>query len=161
MADGLNFFTLNVRSIAGDNKRKELVTWFEGKPKGILFLQETHSQESKIKQWEEDFNGKFFYSHGTTSSRGAAIVVPNNISLEVIDISHDDNGRFLILHGIVNGEELVLISVYFPTKGFQQAQIETLGSLKDTILTYENKNIIIGGDFNIALDPNLYKKRRE
>ena len=158
MVDSLDFFSLNVRSIANDKKRKELATWFKGKPKGILFLQETHSQESKIKQWEEDFNCKFICSHGTASSKGAAIVVPNNFSLEVRDISHDDDGRFVILHATVNGEELVLISVYFPTKGFQQAQIQTLNSLKDKITNFENKNIIIGGDFNVALDVNLDKK---
>ena len=37
-------------------------------PKGILFLQETHSSLETEKKWIDDFKDKIYYSHDKTNS---------------------------------------------------------------------------------------------
>ena len=73
MADCINFYTVNVRSLAGSKKCQELSQWFKGKPQGILMMQETHSQEEYLNSWQQSWNSKFYCSHGARNARGVAL----------------------------------------------------------------------------------------
>ena len=42
-------------------------------PKGILFLQETHSSVETEKKWIDDFKDKIYYSYGKTDTWGVLI----------------------------------------------------------------------------------------
>ncbi len=83
--------TLNVRSIANYNKRKTLFDWLNQKSTGIYLLQETHSTSDDIEKWQKEWNSKFYCSHGSTSSRGVAIVVPNSLEHDIHEIKTDNN----------------------------------------------------------------------
>ena len=56
----------------------------------VLFLQETHFSVEKEKQWSDNFEGKIFYSHGTTNSCCVAIAFLGSKSLEVVEKKNDD-----------------------------------------------------------------------
>ena len=157
MGSTINFVTLNVRSVANQVKRNSIFQWLNEKHKGIYFLQETHSIPQSIDMWQKESNSKFFCSHGSTNSKGVAIVIPNSYSFEQHSIKTDGNGRIVILHATILGEELVLANVYFPTKDFQKDQCNTLTNLLEMLSDYVGKSLIIGGDFNIALDLDLDK----
>ena len=139
MASTINFVTLNVRSVANQVKRKSIFQWLNQKHKGIYFLQETHSVLESIDTWQKECNSKFYCSHGSTNSKGVAIAIPNSYSLEQHSIKTDANGRIVILHITILGEELVLANVYFPTKDSQKDQNNTLTNLFEMLSEYASK----------------------
>ena len=54
-------------------------------------------------------------------------------------------------------ETLVISNVYFPTKDIQSEPIALLEKLESILNSFEDETIILGGDFNIVLDP-IYDK---
>ena len=65
----LNFLSKNVNGLKSSKKRIKMFEYFREKISNHgIFLQETHSSEDTINKWRNDFNGEFFYSHGSTSS---------------------------------------------------------------------------------------------
>ena len=56
-----NFLTNNVKGLQSTKKRLKLFNFLKNKmgPKGILFLQETHSSLETEKKWIDDFETKF------------------------------------------------------------------------------------------------------
>ena len=158
MVEKLTISTLNVRSLADDKKRECIREWFMKNHKGVMFLQETHSCENTIAKWTREWNSKFYCSHGTTKSRGVAIIIPNNIEHSVENVFSDTFGRVIGIECKFGNEEYILINCYFPTKDKQQEQLATLNSLRDMLLPHADKSIILGGDFNVVLDPLLDKQ---
>ena len=64
-----------VNGIQSTKKRLKMIQHFKNKllPQGILFLQETHSNESNEASWRDEFNVTLFFSHGLSNSCGFLI----------------------------------------------------------------------------------------
>ena len=62
-------------------------------PKGILFLQETHSSLETEKKWIDDFEDKIYYSLGKTNSCGVLIAFYGNLNIYVKNKVNDNDGR--------------------------------------------------------------------
>ena len=92
----MNIVSFNVNGISHKNKR---IPIFEklAKLNAIAFLQETHSTNKTEKIWKDDWLGNIFFSHGSSNSKGVAILIPNNIQFDIQDKITDSEGRFLIL----------------------------------------------------------------
>lgn len=69
----LNFFINDVKELQSNKTRLRLLNFLKNKvgPKGIFFLQETHSSVEIEKKWIDDFNEKNCYSLGLYNSFGA------------------------------------------------------------------------------------------
>ena len=104
-----NFLSNNVKGLQSSKKRLKLFNFLKNKigPKGILFLQETHSSVETEKKWIDDFKDKIYYSHGNLN-----ICVKNKV--------HDNDGRVLILDATINGSDYLLINVYNVNTGIEQ-----------------------------------------
>ena len=61
--------SFNCRGIRNKNKRILIFNWLITSYPGIIFLQETHSAKEDENQGQQEWNGKIFYSHGTTNSK--------------------------------------------------------------------------------------------
>ena len=61
-----NFLSNNVKGLQSSKKRLKLFQYFKNKvsPKGILFLQETHSSKVTEKIWSDKFHGDLFFHLG-------------------------------------------------------------------------------------------------
>ena len=158
MANSISFSTLNVRSIAADKKRESFKGWIDKYHRGILFLQETHADETMLIKWQKDWPYQIYVSNGTKRSGGVAILIPDDIDHKIRWRHNDNSGNLIILGLTINDEDLTLANCYFPTKDKQTEQLILLETLKDVLIQHENESIIIGGDFNIILDPSLDKK---
>ena len=86
------------------------------------------------------------------------IVIPDTTRHVIHKNITDDKGRFIILHVTVLGEELILVCVYAPTKNNQKDQVKMLSEISSQLVQFENKNFIIGGDFNIAINLAMDKR---
>jgi len=48
----------------------------------VILLQETHSCSTDEKLWQDEWSGKIFLSHGTTNSKGVAVLFKNSLKYE-------------------------------------------------------------------------------
>ena len=65
----LNFLTNNVKGLLSSKRYVKIFEYFRNKvaPKGILFLQETHSSLETEKPWNVEFKDPVYLSHGKTN----------------------------------------------------------------------------------------------
>ena len=123
-------------------------------------LQETHAITSDHDKWENEWDGKIFYSDGQSNSRGVATLIPQELinNFELLDTKADNYGRYLLIYCKIFNAELILINTYGPTKDNPSAQNDFYTSLYELIDFYSDKNIIIGGDLNTYLNIKIDKK---
>ena len=99
-----------------------------------------------------------FLSHGSSNSRGVCTIISNDLDYSVNECVSDENGRFILLDLTLGSNNLILLNVYAPTKDKLQEQNNFLKTILDLTNEYIGKNIIIGGDFNTCLNPQVDKK---
>ena len=118
VSDSIAVNSFNCRGLRETRKRKAIFSWLKSKFEGITLLQETHSCIEDEVTWPKDWEGQIFLSHGTTNSRGVAILIPTKLSskIHIIQATADDSGRILILNCKIEGNPLLLINIYAPTK---------------------------------------------
>lgn len=155
MAKQLKFVTLNIRGLGGKQKSKVVLDYLRTNSKGITFLQETHSSVALAEKWMDYWKGKLYVAHGDTNSKGVAILFHPKLTHEILDKHEDLSGRYLILRVKVNDEILILANCYLPTKDHEREQCVVLEEIIGILNNYSDEKIILGGDFNVALNPKL------
>ena len=63
----------------------------------------------------------------------------------------------VIIDVIINEVSYTIANIYAPTRAFEKEQITTLGELTKGLQSFAMENIILGGDFNVHLNPYLDK----
>lgn len=152
----MHISSFNVNGMAQGKKRKAIFDKLT-ESKGIVFMQETHSTPETENKWKEEWSGKIFFSHGSSNSKGVCILLPPSIDFNIEDKYMDNDGRVIILKIKINTELFILCNVYAPTRDHKSEQIKFIKELKNYLTIYQNHNIIIGGDFNLYLNPKLDK----
>ena len=152
-----NLNSLNVRGIANEKKRQTIFQWVKQNYEGVTLLQETHSLEKYEKQWKAEWGSDIIFSHGSYNSCGVAILLDSKFDYKIKDVQRDKNGRLLIVTIDINDETYVLINVYAPTKNHPNEQNIFFSILNRELSKYAGSNIIIGGDFNVCMNPEIDK----
>ena len=144
--------TYNVKGIADSAKRRKVFHYLHIKEYDIVFLQETHSVRSNEKYWRSVWGGRIFFSHGASNARGTAIMIRKKAPVKVTYQEADPGGRWVILHVEVAGIKMSIAGIYAPNEDnplfFQEVFKKLVGT---------DRQIIIGGDFNLVLDMNKDK----
>ena len=158
MTSDLNLVSCNVNGLKLSKKRIKMFEYLNNKIYNdvIVILQETHSSENTESEWKNDFKGKLYFSHGTTSSRGVMIGFKTTKKFSVGKISKDDNGRILIIEALINDTSFVLVNLY--NANTEPEQLKTLcklDQLLDDFSINNSQNIILAGDFNFFFDLKL------
>ena len=152
----LNIISLNVKGLRDVTKRKAVVQW--SKQRGdIIFFQETFSTNDVEDQWEREWSGECYFSHGSNHSRGVCILFSRNLNLKILRSECDTEGRYIILEILIQKIKYILCNVYFPVRDRQQEQIDFLNHLSFRLNDF-NKNksfMIVGGDFNMIRNFDL------
>ena len=154
----LQISSFNTRGLGEHKKRRCIFQWLKRFHKGICLLQETHSTLTCEEQWLREWDGTIIFNHGTNMSKGVAIVIPKSMEFTINKQVSDNNGRILLLDIDLGDQNLILVNVYAPTKDKEKEQIDFIDVLRTMLEEYNDRNIVIGGDFNTYLDPNLDKK---
>ena len=154
----LELLSLNVNGLGDDFKRQSMFLWLKQFKSGFIFLQETHSIRDKENRWKTDWGGDVFFSHGESNKKGVAILINNKLDYKIIEKIVDPEGRFLVLNITVDDTNFLLINFYAPTKNNEGEQIEYLDKLRSILENKLDQNIILGGDFNTVLNPEVDKK---
>ena len=89
--------SLNVRGLSNFKKRKLIFSWCRKTKSDIIFLQETHSKFEVEKQWEREWGGSMFFSHGSNNARGVAILFRSGFDTIIDAVKRDGQERLLVI----------------------------------------------------------------
>lgn len=158
-SNNLKFKTLslNVRGIRTFEKRKSIFNWLTKQNSDICFLQETYNTEEIENQWKRQWSGDIFLAHGCTHSRGVAILIGKSFDFKLKSVRSDEEGRYLILVTTIQDVPFLLVNIYAPnTTSKPSLFFQTLSELiYDEGYNESDYKIILGGDLNITMDPDL------
>ena len=75
----------------------------------------------------------------------------NNFEIKINDVKRDRNGNFILISFSMKDTDILLVNVYRPNRDTPAFYEE----LTEMVKEYQNHNIIIVGDWNLVLDPQL------
>ena len=124
---------------------------------GIFLMQEVYSTRDTEPIWSAEWGGRIYFSHGVGNARGVAILLGNQFPGQVLEVVRDNEGRHISLKICFDDTNLVVSNIYgfnVDNPRFYLNAFEEIGKLMG------DQNII-GGDFNVVLDPELDSLNRK
>ena len=153
----IQIYSLNCNGLNDDLKRRAVFDKLKNKGQGIFLLQETHCTTEKEQKWRTEWGNNMFFSNGTSNARGVATLITNNYDFKLLKVEKDIDGRFLIIDVERNGTMYTIGNLYAPTRNFEKDQQRCFGNFITQLQNMQNINTILGGDFNLYLNPRLDK----
>ena len=148
----LRILSYNAQGLQGSEKRIDVFEYIKNKQYDIYCLQDTHfvneNESDIINQWG---NSKGIISNFKSNSRGVAILFNNDIDLKIHQKIIDDGGNFIIVDMTIYNQRLTLVNLYGPNSDNPNF-FKQISSHIDNI---HNTDIIICGDYNCVLNPEL------
>ena len=151
-----SFISWNVNGCHDSLKRYNILSSLKSNHYAdFYFLQETHSTVANQAQWQVVWRAPIYFSHGTSNSAGVAVLFPRNKNVDVVSVKSVVQGRLLHLHIKMDDTSFHLLNIYAPSSGDDRCIF--FESLRKFLLDFDldNENIVIGGDFNCTLVPDL------
>ena len=143
-------FSLNVRGIRHQTKRRSIFSFLKDQNANIYFLQETYSEPGDENIWKKEWGGELFFSHGTKHSKGVCILINPTMQLQVECLYSNNSGRIVLITISLNGQKITLCNIYAPND--QANQLQFLPELNNCIIDKtELTSLIVGGDWNCTL----------
>lgn len=136
-------------------KRGKIYAHLKSLKADICFLQETHIKKSAAKVLRLQWASQIYQSNFSVKARGVAILIHKRTTFQHEQTITDQNGRYLIVRGLLNQRPVTLINVYGPNfddPGFFQTLFRAIPNLSDS-------KVIMGGDFNCVVDPLTDRQR--
>lgn len=111
-----------------------------------MFLQETHFRTDLTPKLRNHYFPTAYHSTNLLpKSKGVSIL------LALIDSMTDEKGIFIFLKGSDMGRRLTLANIYIPNS----RQVTFFCDITKSLTTFQEGTLILGGDFNIPLNPLL------
>lgn len=151
MAD-LKIGSYNVRGLGSPSKRGKL--WLEMKRSGahVFFLQETHFGADSVPRLPTHLYRSWFLSNSPRpKSGGVAIAIHKNCPFVLTDQLIDPHGRYVFVKGSIYSRRFTFAAVYAPNN----KQLTFIDSILDTLTSFKEGQLIMGGDFNVSPDPQI------
>jgi len=96
------------------------------------------------------------FAHGTNHSKGVLILFNENLQTDIKYVLGDSEGRYIFVEALVQDAPFILVKLYAPTSNQEQCVFfDGVANTLENLVLDHNCQIIIGGDFNSHLDPNL------
>ena len=149
---------MNCNGINDDIKRNAVYSKLKMSGEGIFLLQETHSTAAIEQKWRNEWgSNSVYFSHGESNSRGVAIVITKHYEANELNIQCDDEGRIIVIYIERYGTTYTIGNIYAPTRNFQREQQRVFRNFTEILEIMTNDHYILGGDFNLYLNPRLDK----
>jgi exonuclease III len=104
-------------------------------------------EEGIKKTWGENC----FFSNGTSSARGVITIIPNNFDFSLESTVCDNDGRYIILTGQVDGKKVTLVNFYAPTQDKPDLQVKVFEEICEKVEDKWHETILCG-DLNSYLN---------
>ena len=145
----ISIITLNVNGLNAPAKRHRLAEWIQKQDPYLSCVQETHFRPKdtyrlKVKGWKE-----IFHANGKQKKARVAILISDKINLKIKKIARDEEGRYIMIKGSIQEEDITIANIYAPNIEAPQYIRQTLADTKGEI----DSNTMIVRDFNTPLTP--------
>ena len=152
----INVLSINVRGLGMYDKRKLMYNYFRENNADLILVQETHCQPKN--NLEMEWGGTIYHSYGMSNARGVSIFLSRRLSGRIKDVSTktDTQGRLLLLEFVLENARYAIVNVYGPNKD-DPVFFEDMASMLEGSPA---EHIIVGGDFNLVMDPEVDSKNR-
>lgn len=147
----LTFTSWNCRGLGKAIKRGKVFAHLKSLSSDIIFLQETHIHPTEQRRLRAQWVSHVYQSTFSSNARGVAILVRRSIPFVFKSMVSDPGGRFILVTGTINSVPLALLNIYAPNFDNPDFFCKVFRLAADQ----NNHNIIIGGDFNCFLDPQM------
>ena len=137
----------NVNGLGSTSKRQSFFELFKASKANVFLIQETHSTKEVEDQWKSEWEGDIYFSHGTSSTVGIAILIKRNTPLNISNITRDNQGRYIIIETFIGKKDTALCNLYAPNDDDPEFFME----LRNTIDSLNSHEFIMGGEWNVAL----------
>ena len=151
MPDNITIFSQNCQGLGNPQKRRALFRHVRAKKYNIVCLQDVHIQSQQESYVKAEWGNDAYFSCFNSSSRGVLILLNNNFEYKVEKINSDVNGNYIILDINIEGKKFTLINLYGPNDDKPKFYKE----LRQKYKTLNNDNIIMCGDWNLVINPDL------
>jgi len=113
----------------------------------IIFLSDTRLN-GRHKSIVDAFRAKYrMYYHSSTNWRGVAVLIRNDLDIQVLDDMRDTQENALLLRVTIRDEQLIIGSVYGPNTN----EFALFEFLQDRLRGWIGVPVILGGDWNATL----------
>ena len=145
----ISIIALNVNGLNDPTERYRLAEGIQKQDLYICCLQETHlrprdTYRLKVRGWK-----KIFHANGNQKKAGVAILISGKTDFKIKTITRDKEGHYVMIKGLIQGEDITIINTYAPNIGAPQYIRQMLTAIKGEI----NSNTIIVGNLNTPLSP--------
>ena len=151
MPDNITIFSQNCQGLGNPQKRRALFRHVRAKKYNIVCLQDVHIQSQQESYVKAEWGNDAYFSCFNSSSRGVLILLNNYFEYKVEKINSDVNGNYIILDINIEGKKFTLINLYGPNDDKPKFYKE----LRQKYKTLNNDNIIMCGDWNLVINPDL------
>ena len=107
----------------------------------VIFLQETYSTQNVEAIWKSEWRGSIIYSHGTTHSKGVAILFNPKLDVRIGSSEADENGRYLLLEASIFESTFLFSNIYSPNDN--NSQNTNFSKLSDSLRRHADLQIVI------------------
>ena len=114
--DNIKIQSRNVDGLRDASKRKKMFLLLKSLNFDMFLLQETHSTPETEKMWLNEWGGDIIFSHGTSNSKGVAVLFNALSHVKPINKIKDKNGRYIITTIQLGDKETAIINVYGPNE---------------------------------------------
>ena len=143
--------TWNVRGMHTPTRRYAIYAYLKRHAIQIAMLQETHLTLEENKKLRNRWRGQLWATKYSAYARGAAVWVRAGVPFVALDEQIDQEGRFVMVRGKLDGRDILLGSIYAPNV----EQNEFWQRLSKVLAQWKGVPWLLGGDFNTGLDINL------
>uniref|UniRef100_A0A803JJM6 exodeoxyribonuclease III n=1 Tax=Xenopus tropicalis TaxID=8364 RepID=A0A803JJM6_XENTR len=144
------FFSYNVNGINEPVKRSLIFNECRRAKSKIVMLQESHFKVNHTPYINlKNFPHVFFSNNPTKKATGVITMLHRDLPYTHKETLTDKEGRFLIVKGKLAELKCTIANVYVPNQG----QIIFLRQFLEILENFAEGLIILGGDFNLTLNP--------
>ena len=151
MDDSLSICSLNCQGLGDFKKRRDVLKYLRTFNYSIVCLQDTHFTKCTERLVQNEWGYKAVFSSFESNSRGVALLFNNNFEFKIHNKYCDQNGNVLIIDLELSTRRVTLVTIYGPNR--DDPVFYT--SLFENIYKFNNDGIIIVGDWNLLLNPEI------
>lgn len=150
----LKLCSINIRGLNTLEKRTQLLYSLQKAKAHIALIHETHFRTDNIlKLYNKHFPLVYHATNKDAKSKGVSVLISKHCPFQVTEIHRDPQRRFIFLKGTLHQRTIKVVNVYAPNTH----QIAFFRKAFRQLLTFQSGTLIVGGDFNAALNPSLDK----
>ena len=97
------------------------------------------------------WGNKCLFANGAGNARGVATLFNSKVAKGIQDIERDIDGRYLICKVVIDEYSYCIANIYAPNEDSPQFFRNIFNKIREMDCVFQ----IIGGDFNVALNPEL------